>query len=291
MQRDLREGIEIKRYDLVEFGIEQPRFVEPPEHDRFLLGRIHHERQRHHLAELELAGKVIEGTETDLHHIAQQPIVEIRAVRQCEAVAYIDCDDALAGFVHPIGPAMVILLPDLRVRRGDRRHDELRLIGARALHGEDGRGEQRCSNGEEESASLHAFAMPIARSHSCFTASGIPAWKGKVGMRPGSTRRPTPSIVPSRSATGSMTLRATAGSRITAFGSPPAAIVSRSFRKRRRIMEMPRSLVLKNSLSRCAIAPWPIQAMKSWFMMWLERKRPVFGSRTGPFQVGIVFCS
>ena len=53
----------------------------------------------------------------------------------------------------------------------------------------------------------------------------------------------------------------------------------------------PRSLVTRCSSERSAIFPWPIQAMKSWFLMWLAIHRPVSGCVMGPCQAGMRSCT
>src|SRR5258707_11885894 len=67
---------------------------------------------------------------------------------------------------------------------------------------------------------------------------------------------------------------ATVGLRMSAFGSRPCAMASRSSNRRLRIITIPRSLGPMFSLVRSAMRPWPTQATMSWLITWLVIQRP-----------------
>ena len=69
-----------------------------------------------------------------------------------------------------------------------------------------------------------------------------------------------------------------------------STILSRSSKKRLRIMVMPISLERRFSWLRSAMRPWLAQPTISWLMMWLTIHSPL-SSRTGDTQVGMLSCT
>src|SRR5437773_2014674 len=146
------------------------------------------------------------------------------------------------------------------------------------------------SDVEDADQAVHAQAELRSAQMRCISSAisgGWPTWKiiGR-GWPGGGTSAPRP--VRTR---GSASATFFAGSRTTALGSPPLATTAASSSMRRRSRITPRSLSPRCSLVRSAIVPWPSQAVKSWFMMWLVNRRPVAGSVIGPRQYGMRGCA